>query len=496
MQIVVPVKNVNKIQESQNQSKSNLERNKSFQMSKDGILVDNFIKDSAKVSPCCNITFDDICDKLLISQTESQMPNSLNTGSSFSFKKAVMPLLVGTAAAFGGVALLSSVILKSSKSLASAKHFEKLPDLARNMNIKQEPQFATYRALRNPNTKNIIGAVGVFLYSGLTIAAKNFIDGVKEIWVKKQQADIERDLQEKLIDTETKSFAGKIRVTNEILKDNVNYFKKVLDNKITFSGKNIEKEEESNKDKGKSNLKFVLLSLGLVAGAILAGKYSISNIRKALNNANDFTNNFTNRAIDAIEKLAKEQKPDLKKMEELFQVINAKPDYITSVLERLNVPKSEIERIIKSVDESKKTLFANAPTALGGVPEKIQYYCYLDEDRGHLYNWIVNPENKFLKAIFLSFATVSSVGYTVKQGFDALKEVAVSRENAKTELNLKKRLVQVEVENFKSKKKAAYMPMIDKFNIQLNSKKKPEELKSLAENILLEIKNGPPYIFG
>ena len=74
----------------------------------------------------------------------------------------------------------------------NVKACEQLPDLAINMNIKEEPQFAIYRAIRDPNTKNILGAAAIFLMSGVTIACKNFIDGAKEIWLKKQSADIER----------------------------------------------------------------------------------------------------------------------------------------------------------------------------------------------------------------------------------------------------------------------------------------------------------------
>ena len=108
----------------------------------------------------------------------------------------------------------------------------------------------------------------------------------------------------------------------------------------------------------------------------------------------------------------------------------------------------------------------------------------------------MHPENKFTKLLFLSFATVTSVGYIGKQILDALKEVAVSKENAKTELNLKKRLVEVEVENFKSKKQASIEPLKERFEKQIKDGKSKDELKESAENILSEIKNGPPYIFG
>ena len=470
------IKPVSAVENKKVQQKQHDTKAKQYQMTKQGILVDNFVKeDKGKVD---------------LSYKEFSMPKTeikSDKTSSFNMTNAVAPLVAGTAAAFAGVTLLSAVLLKSSKALKSSKPFENLPDIATNMNIRQEPHFATYKMLRDPSTKNIAGALGVFIYSGLAIAAKNFVDGVKEVWVKKRQADIERDLQEDLIKVETDSFSGKIAATNEILAKNSKY----MNDKINFAGK-----EKSEKDSKKDTIKLVALSAGVIAGALLAGKKTFSNIRKTLNNANDFTNSFTEKAMNTIEKAVKKENPNVDELKNLFTIVNAKPEYIKKTLGKTNLSSDQVNGIIQSVEKESKSLFTNAPTALGGIPEKIQYYCYIDEDRGHLYNWILHPENKFAKYIFMSFAAVTSVGYIGKQVLDAIKEVAVSKENAKTDLNLKKRLVEVEVENFKSKKNAAVEPLMDNFDKQVKEGKPKEELKATAENILSEIKNGPPYIFG
>lgn len=448
------------------------QKQKQFQMAKDGILVDNFVKEDKQ--------------KVKLSYSDMAMPQTSKSEkpTGFSMTNAIMPLVAGTAATFAGVTILSGVLLKSSKTLKNIKPFEALPDLATNMNIRQETHFATYKMLRDPSTKNIAGALGVFIYSGLTLAAKNFVDGAKEIWIKKRQADIERDLQENLIQVETDSFSGKIKTVNELLAKN----SKELSDKINFAGKEKTKKSDTKK--------LVALSTGVALGAILAGKITSSNIRKSLKNANDFTNTYTEKAISQIENLVKSKNPDKNSLKELFSIINAKPEYIKEMLKKTNISADEISKIAEEVGKEQKSLFTNAPTSLGGIPEKIQYYCYLDEDRGHLYNWIMHPENKFTKFIFLSFATVTSLGYIGKQILDAVKEIAVSKENAKTELNLKKRLVEVEVNNFKSKKIAALEPMKDNFEKQIRDGKSKDELKASAENILSEIKNGPPYIFG
>ena len=82
-----------------------------------------------------------------------------------------------------------------------------------------------------------------------------------------------------------------------------------------------------------------------------------------------------------------------------------------------------------------------------------------------------------------------------EQSAQAVKDVIVARENSKSELALKQRLVDVEIDNFKAKKMSALNPLIDNFIYQLEHGKSKEELKELAENILIEIKNGPPYVY-
>ena len=415
-----------------------------------GILVDTHIRGKGSKF----VDFDDTCDMLMIppnSYTKKDLPEQDSKKQSFDTKKALLPLAIGTIAAAVGMVALSFVVKKSYKTSLDNR-IEKLPDLARNMNIRQEPQFATYRMLRDPSPGNILGATAVFLFSGLTIAAKNFVDGTKEIWTKKQEADIDRDLQENLIEVETRSFSGKLGVINELLGENIQHFKDILNPSkeevfkpfLTFKG-NVEPEVSTKelKDKEKKSVTPVVLgALGVVGALALSGAVVISNLRKNSKNLNDYFNKF--------------------------------------------------KQIAK---ESPEKLFVDADKMMYGTAGKTQYYCYIDEDRGHLYNWIINPENKFTKYVFASFSAVSAVGYVFKQGLDAIKSVAVSRENSKTELNLKKRLVEVEIANFRAKKNAAISPLIDNFNYRAMRAKSQDELKGLAENILFEIKGGPPYVY-
>jgi hypothetical protein len=481
-----------------------------------GVLINSHVKANQNDN---TISFDEIRDSLLINDpgkyyaAKKEIKMKEPEESSFNTKKALKPLLIGTGVVLAASLGATAILKHASKSIATTPHFEQLPDLAVNMNIREEPQFALYRAIRDPNSRNILGAIGVFLMSGITIAFKNFVEGTKSVWLKKQSADVEKNLQENLIAVETSAFSGKLKVVNELMDKNVKYFDKVINNKteaentpsifakfLSFKGdnkENTQKTETKEKSFFQKNWKYIALVGGVLAGAIIAGKISLNNLKKAAEYTNKFANDFAEKTIDTINGMSeKADANDLPKVKELLKSICAKPEYVREVGAKYKLPEAEIQSIIEGVQESKKTIFADAPLALGGIPKKIQYYCYIDEDRGHLYNWILNPKNKFTKYVFLAFTSSSVGGYLFKEVMDATKDAAVMRENAKTDLSLKKNLVDVEIANFRAKKESAIQPMIDNFTNQANNGTKPkEELKQLADNILTEIKNGPPYVY-
>ncbi len=488
-----------------------------------GVILNNYLRNQNKAD---YISLHDVQDSLLVCDSENyysipKTEDEKKKESSFDVKKVLLPTLAVSGVILGSCLGLTALLKKSSKAILNTRNFEQLPDLAVNMNIKEEPEFAIYRALRDPCFKNMLGVVAVFAMSGITLAAKNLIDGVKDVWVKKKSADIETELQENLIDVEKDSFSGKLNVVNDLMNKNVQTFEAILNSNETkekplqqeyketnvlsqlttsFKGsdenKNVKEEETSKKKIGKDIL-YPLLGLGVIATAFAAGKITLSNLKKTAEYSNNFANNLTERTINTIKNLSeKGDKKDLPSVLEYLKSISAKPSFIREVGSKFKLPESEIQGMIDAVEESTKTIFADAPVALGGIPKKIQYYCYIDEPRGHLYNWLLNPKNKFTKYIFIAFTMSSAFSYSMKQVLDGIKEVAVLKENAKTDLDLRKRLVDVEIRNFKAKKESANAPLVDNFKKQaMSGTKTKDELKQLAENILVETKNGPPYVY-
>ena len=165
----------------------------------------------------------------------------------FNFKKAFLPLALASAISVLTLFSLSAFLKTYSNHLA--KDFEPLPgDLPRSMNLLEEPDLAIFRALRDPNAKNVLGLLGVALFSGLTLISKNFLDGFREIWTKKQECNINQNFQENMVSVEAEAFSGKLKVVDKMFKDTSKYFKETFSennskNSLSFKGENKEKEQ-------------------------------------------------------------------------------------------------------------------------------------------------------------------------------------------------------------------------------------------------------------
>ena len=262
-----------------------------------GILLNNYIKrDSFERID----DFDRISSELLISNNLEPVKNKeKEKKKSFDFRKALKPAAVATSVALGGLLLISCGVKKYSNIMANKSDIVRPGDLARNINILEEPHFAAYRMLRDPNAKNVAGFFGVCLMSAVTLISKNFVDATKEIWIKKQECDIEHDLQENLIEVEAEAFSGKLNVVNTLLTDTTKYFKSVLSSNEQTKGLNFKNQlsfkgnekEDNNKEK-KSNL-MPILTIGVgIAGFVGLSFLMFKNYQKTLKNLDTFVQNL------------------------------------------------------------------------------------------------------------------------------------------------------------------------------------------------------------
>ena len=196
---------------------------------------------------------------------------------------------------------------------------------------------------------------------------------------------------------------------------------------------------------------------------------------------------------ELIDKQSKWDKSSLDKVKNICVSMNYSSQKIEKTLaDAKNLPDGFIKEVQK---EAEKVTQEGAEAIAGKPGTKPSLYSHTDDDRAHLYNMIVNWENPLLKILFAGLSTVTTVGYVGSAAIEGIKEAQVIKENAKTELELQKRLVNVELNNFESKKRSVIEPMINEFRVQAMNGKDKNELKTRAENILYEIKNGPPFVY-
>ncbi len=472
----------------------------------EGAVVNNFIKDNNSTN---DLTLNDTYNTLLISDEKKKIEehsseNLKNKG--FSFSKALMPLIAGTTAIFASSALLSVMLKSSAKKNLTTSFKKQLPPMGINLNIRQETGFATYMALRDPSRKNIMAAIAVFAFSGLTLLGKKFTEGFKEIWIKKQDADISRDLQEDLIDVETKAFSGKLDVVRNMLTENGEYLSNALHGNVkkemntevfarNFNFKGIESNKNGiEKEKKENRLMIALSGMALVAGVGLSA-ITLKNIKNSAKIQDEFINTFIKEKSNLLTDIMKNKNVDTDLLSDTLIKMGASKAQIMDYAKKAGLDGTALEDFSTKVSDGVDNIWGNAPTGLSTESGKAFFYCYLDEARGHLYNWLIHSDNPFLKNLFFAMASVSATSFMAQESVGALKDVAVLKENAKTELELQKMLVDVEIKNFKAKKDSAIKPLIEEFERKKKMGKSPEGLKVMADNILLEIKNGPPFVY-
>lgn len=489
------------------QKKQNLNTNERLKKTQEeikrGVIVNSFVKDSV------NCNQNDLLRDYIIPSNVTAPEDLTPPPEKEHPNKSLLKLCLGSLGVLGAI----GIVTKASNKIA-AKQFQKpkwdsLPEIGRNMNLNSESHFVTYMMVQNPQTKTVVGASAFFVFAATAFVLKNFTDGFKDIWVKKQYAKADYKLQDDLIAVETKIFKGKNDIIRTMMQDTAKDLKETINNKetpktesfqgaISFNGNSESEASEiskpNKKDSSKDKLTPILLALGTVVGAVLIGKYSFKNIQKTGKIIQDSHDNMHQQIGDILNKTPDEiLKNNKETLKDIFSVMNFKSNEVEEKLKRAQLPDDEIKEIVETVKERTKK-FSQAPTALGGHPGKAQYFTYIDDAKGHFYNWIMNIESKPLGTLAMGISAVTGVSYVGEQSVNAIREAEVKKTNNETELNLHKRLVNVELRNFKQKKESYIQPLIQEFKVQTPQKNK-EQLDSMAQNILYEIKNGPPFVY-
>lgn len=470
---------------------------KNADLTKEGVVVNSFYKDPK------NVDMNDLYNSLVISDS-AQMPKKLQENKTTQ-DKSLLPISIIATGVMSTIAGLSFLAKRSLNIKGSSKFKpeQELDDIIRNININKEEVQGIYQIVHCPNKKTILAGIGVITLGAMAFMGKMFIDGFKEVWVKKREADIQKNLQENLIAIETQSFSGKIQIIRSMLAQKAREFSEYIcykpseqpafeqnKQKLNFKG-------NTTSDDNTNNLRYFGLG-ALTLGAIVGlGFLSIKNLTKGKNALEKYINtkkDVVSKIVQVSNKKTKEaDKANLKK---ILQSIDAEPEYIRDELSHLNWEEAEKKDFINKVIFSIQKSTTEAPLAIGGSgTPKPAFNSYISDYKAFFYNYLLDSENPQFKMLFWGITGLSALTYGGKVLGGAVKEVQVKKMNAETELDLQKRLVSTELRNFKAKKDAAINPLCEEFYVQLQNGKSQEELKVIAENILFEVKNGPPFVY-
>lgn len=464
---------------------------------KEGKLVNAFVKDP-------NLSLDETLDTLVISQSEVELPKKLNEIETSKDKSIyyLAGLSIGVMSILGGFTLLMKNF--SKERLNTTKEFL-LPGITRNHCINNEIHQSIFSMIQSPNRKTILSAIGVIVLGSMAFLAKTFIDGFRDVWIKQKEADIQKKLQENLIEVERQSFSGKIEIIRSILSNKA----KIFSENLQPSFKKNKKDITENKN---SNISFALAGILSLSSILSLGYFSMRNIRKS----EEFIKQGLKNTREGLEKVIQEfnNKQPINDIEcHNGQILKGKDAYkyiIENMLEGIFAKPNEIEDFVKKmeIDPCEKKDFINhlksamnqatekVNSAIGGSGRnKITYFSHVNDYLSFFYDWLMNPKNPQFKNLFIGISGISALAYCGKTTSEAVKDIQVKKYSADIELDLQKRLVATELRNFKAKKDSAIEPLCEEFFIQKEKGKSPEELKIIADNILFEIKNGPPFVY-
>ncbi len=349
------------------------------------------------------------------------------------FKRKLNPEAVGKDGAL-------SKIVRGIRNLFTDT--EKGPLIPRQLNINTETGFVTYEALRDPSLKNLLGATAVFSFSSAAFVLKNTVDGLKDIWVKQNEADIKRDFQEKMIDIETRSFSGKKQTVRYLLDTKTKELDSINKSRNIFFAGNKREEPENKDSESGINPAYILAGIAAIGTSVFLIRKTLKNIRE-------------------IGKLIKES---------------------TSKLDE---------------QEGKKTgsSWASAHTMYGDPSGKPTVFGFLNDASGHVYNMFINP-GQFTGLLAAGMSAIAGIAYAGSKFVEGNREIQVKKANARINLDMHDKLVPVELKNFLEKKEVAVSPLIDDYKTYSQSHSEDiEGLKSKYSGIMNEIKNGPPFIY-
>lgn len=476
---------------------------------KEGVVVNSFVKDN-------EVSLSNLKDTFVISD-DMPLPSELYKDNQIIDKK-LLPLSSIALGVMGAIAGLTGFVRYSARASKNLSKEKWLPAVTRNVNLSKETSQVIYQMVQSPNSKTFIAGAGVLTLSAMAFMGKTFFDGFKDIWVKRKEANIQKNLQENLIAVETQSFSGKMQIIRSMLSKYTKEFEGFLNppeeksdtpfGRKTFAQFAFSANEsfaasqgEMPKAKEENNFGNILLGIGTFAGIVGLGFLSLKNLTKSKMHLHESLEQTKKAITELVKTSTKETKSaDEENLEHMFvEIENSKgiKEFVKEQISNLSWSKEEKENFEKKIISKIETSTTKVNPNIGGDgTPKPAFNSFVDDYKAFFYNWLLDTSNPQFALLFGGITGITAIGYGGKLAGEALKDVQVKKINAQTELELQKRLVSTELRNFKAKKDSAITPLVKEFYKQVDSgKRTKQELKTMAENILFEIKNGPPFVY-
>ena len=258
---------------------------------REGVVVNNFIKDC----PNCELSLNDTRDLLVISDNV-KMPARL-TEQETPKEKSIIPISGVAVGVMGVIALFTAFIKRNATINSNPERLDRLPTITRNIVLNEETHQILYRMIHNPTPKTILAGSGVLALTAMAFMGKTFFDGYKDIWVKKKEADIQKNLQEKLVSIETQSFSGKIQIIRSMLSEKAKELNRFVTNakpsdpsKVnkSFGGITFGSAKSNKQEKSGSNWKYFMLGMGTLGSIVGLGYLSMKNLNASKKEISQF----------------------------------------------------------------------------------------------------------------------------------------------------------------------------------------------------------------
>jgi ribosomal protein S17E len=466
-----------------NQGHQRQEKNQNA--TKEGVLVNNFIKTDFGAPlyvPHDTSMPDDL------TKDNTKKPNILRDNP-------LIPLMAAPIAILGVGALLSVIHKQSIAQKRTIPDAEQVQSIGRMISMNDDNIMVQYLLIQDPSPKALIAATAVLAVSGTTLIMRNFVDGFKEIWVKKQKAEIQRDLEESLIEIETRSFSGKIKILRNMIAKyavDLNPTCKVHSNYCpTFTGynkdifvpfnSNYNKSQPKKPEKKKftdTNAFYLIAGITTLAVSTALAVKMFKNLGSAKKIQDDLTKEVSEKLTETFIKTPKEEfEQNLKKMP-----LN-------------DIGKKFLYKEWCKANNVTDPVFVGAPEFLGGIQNKVSFTSIVSDKTAFLYTYIMNPTPQTRNLMILTASTGAS-GYIGQSAVAAVKEVQVEKANAETERQLQDKLVQVELNNFLAKKTSYMEPLVkDYIKYKNENPDKIDNVEKMYINIIEEAKSGPPFVY-